>query len=656
MGKIGIILTVTALALGLSCDNPAYEQEQPPFYIELYINAYGYIGEGGTIFLDRETLEREITIMTWAEESGRLEAMHCYIDTTLLGTRTAPPFKWTWHTTEADTGDHTIQLVAVGSGDQERETSAQVTILMPTTAYFVVTSVDDGYDWNIGDGECVAYNGECTLRAAIQEANAIAGLDTITFNIPGAGPHTIRPNFALPPITDPVVIDGTTEPDFAGTPVIELDGRNAGETAGLAIEAGSSIVKGLTVNRFRHSGIDLIGSGSNRIEACFIGTDVTGTIPLGNGEDGVFVLDASNNFVGGTTAGSRNIISGNGGNGVSFIGGATGNRVQGNFIGTDVTGTRVLGNGNAGVMLGAPDNFVGGTTPAARNIISGNLEGITFPDDPNATGNQVQGNYIGTDLTGTASVPNGHGILILTAGNTIGGTVEGAGNLISGNTYFGIVLELVSPPVSENTIQGNLIGTDVTGTKALGNSAGIIINGGSDNTIVGLTAGAGNVIAFNKTDGINITPGTGNAILSNSIFDNSAASAYGLGIELNNDGPTLNDPGDADTGPNNLQNYPNITWAAINGSGELIIAYSIDSDVSHSAYPLTVQFFISDGSGEGKTLLGEDSYTATDYQTGTKSVNLGQATAIGYTASDAMVATATDNEGNTSEFSLRFPL
>ena len=114
---------------------------------------------------------------------------------------------------------------------------------------------------------------------------------------------------------------------------------------------------------------------------------------------------------------------------------------------------------------------------------------------------------------------------------------------------------------------------------------------------------------------------------------------------------TPNDIRDSDSGPNNLQNFPDITSVVINGSGDLMIEYLVDSDASNSAYPLTVQFFISDKAGEGKMLLGDDTFTTADFINEGKSLNLGLAATLGYTVGDGIVATATDADGNTSEFS-----
>jgi CSLREA domain-containing protein len=232
---------------------------------------------------------------------------------------------------------------------------------LPTT--FVVNSTGDAADANPGDGICqTRTRGQCTLRAAIQQANASPawGRHTITFNIPSPGPHTIAPAFvALPRITQPVVIDGYTQPGASpntnppGTASnavlkIELSGAGAGPFAtGLSISAGSSVVRGLAINRFAgRSGLHLDTGGDNLIEGNFIGTSLAGTTALGNGV-GVDVFSGSNNnLIGGTEAGARNVISGNTSHGVLLAG--TGSRVQGNAIGTDATGGVALGNTGRG--------------------------------------------------------------------------------------------------------------------------------------------------------------------------------------------------------------------------------------------------------------------------------------------------------------------
>ena len=336
-------------------------------------------------------------------------------------------------------------------------------------ATFTVNSTADP-----GDGICDGT--ECTLREAITAANANAGTDTIEFDIVGAGPHTISPASALPTITDPVIIDGTSEPDFGGTPVIELDGSGAGASVdGLNITAGGSTVKGLVINRFRNDGIELSGSSGNTIEGNYIGTDVSGTADLGNSNVGVLVIGAPNNTIGGTAAGTGNVISGNDQYGVYiYASGATGNQVQGNYIGTDKNGTAALGNSSIGVYIGnVPGNYIGGTATGAGNVISGNDQYGVRIEGSGATGNQVQGNYIGTDVTGTADLGNSYSGVSISSGasnNTIGGSTSGAGNTVAFNGDDGVRVD--GATTTANTISGNSIHSN--GGKGIEN-----INGGN---------------------------------------------------------------------------------------------------------------------------------------------------------------------------------
>jgi hypothetical protein len=251
-------------------------------------------------------------------------------------------------------------------------------VLLPQAAMtFTVTNTND--------------DGSDSLRQAIINANSNPGTDTIRFNIPESGVHTIPLASPLPVITDPVIIDRTTQPGVGGSPAIELDGTKATMPAGVAafqIRTGSTTVRGLVINRFPHDGI-VIETGENTvIEGNFIGTDASGTKALGNGFKGVAIFAASNNLIGGTTASARNIVSSNRTGGMLISGsGATGNQVQGNFIGTDVNGTANLGNTLAGVRVdnGATNNVIGGTTNGARDIISGNSvsAGVILADGNN---------------------------------------------------------------------------------------------------------------------------------------------------------------------------------------------------------------------------------------------------------------------------------
>ena len=230
-----------------------------------------------------------------------------------------------------------------------------------------------------------------TLRQAIEDANINAGPDQIVFSIPGAGPHTISPLSSFPDIVDTVSIDATTEPDFAGSPIVELDGTNAGASFALRLAPGSdgSEIRGLVINRFQDDAI-YVESSSNTIAGNYVGTDITGLVAAGN-SDGITLLNgASNNIIGGLTTADQNVLSGNADNGLTIADpGSSANQVLGNLIGLGVDGTSVVGNGAAGVSLtlGADGNFIGGDVAGARNIISGNVDGITITGPP--TSNNV---------------------------------------------------------------------------------------------------------------------------------------------------------------------------------------------------------------------------------------------------------------------------
>jgi CSLREA domain-containing protein len=392
---------------------------------------------------------------------------------------------------------------------------------------FTVNSTGDQPDANLADSpnRCdvnLANPGrQCTLRAAIQEANNTAGADRIEFSIGGsAGVKTIRPDSDLPNVTEALFIDGYSQPgarrntqQIGNNAVlrIQLDGTNA-DLLGLRIEASNCTVRGLVINRFA-GGIALFGNS---------------------------------------------------------------NRVAGNFIGTNAGGTQDLGNFFEGVGSSGANNTIGGTAPAARNLISGNGE-VGF--ETSGTGDQVLGNYIGTDRSGTQSLGNDQG----------------------GVWFF------------------------------------------SANNVVGGPADAANVIAFNGGAGVTVfnAGSTGNRILRNSIFSN-----VGLGIDLSGDGRTANDPApDADTGPNNLQNWP-VLNSARTGARVTRIRGTLESAPSQS---FILRFFSTPpGSpAEGKGFLGAKSVETDPAGHASFTFIPNKKVPIGRRAT----ATATDSGGNTSEFS-----
>jgi len=334
-------------------------------------------------------------------------------------------------------------------------------------ATFIVTSTSDAPDADTGDGVCDNGLGACTLRAAIEQANATVGLDTISFSI-GSGVQTIRPATALPAIMDAVVIDGTTQPGFAGKPIIELNGDAAPDYAdGLFILAGGSTVRGLVVNGF-NEGILLMFGGGNTVAGNFVGTNVAGTGADGN-FNGILISESTNNTIGGTTPADRNILSGNSSAGV-YVAGADGNTIMGNYVGTDYTGLVAIANDGGGVGVNnlGSGNLIGGVTQGAGNLISGNGNGGMFLGLV-AENNVVQGNLIGTDATGSTPLPNnGPGVAISSEGNnTVGGIVPGARNIISGNAGVGI---WAAGGPDGDTLRGNSVHSN--GGKGIYNPSG----------------------------------------------------------------------------------------------------------------------------------------------------------------------------------------
>jgi uncharacterized repeat protein (TIGR01451 family)/CSLREA domain-containing protein len=505
----------------------------------------------------------------------------------------------------------------------------------PPSAVFTVNSAAD-----TTPGACDA--ADCTLREAIIAANSNPGADTINFQI-GTGLQTINVTSALPLVSGSVTIDGTTQPGFTNKPLIELNGVSTGEgISGLTITGGNSTIRGLVINRFGEHGI-VLQSGGNVVEGNFIGTDSAGTSAAGNDMTGVLVGAGTNNRIGGASAASRNVISGNIAQGILFFGTATSaNQVQGNIIGLDFTGTSAIPNLSDGIeVLASPNNMI-----TAGNVISGNAGKGIFVLGSDSTGTVIEGNFIGTDITGTLPRGNnsdGVDISFQGANNQI------EGNVISGNGDNGVRIN----QGAGNSIKGNYIGVAANATSALGNGfKGVFIGTGASNTSVGGTAtGEGNIIAFNGDTGVVVESGTGNAIRSNSIFANGAVKG-GIGIDLGDNGVTPNDAGDGDTGANNLQNFPVITKAVSTVSGGSNIQGTLGSTPNMT---FTIEFFSNAtchavGNGEGQTLIGSTEVTTGG--SGDASFNVDFAASV--MPGRRITATATDSLGNTSEFSACF--
>lgn len=586
--------------------------------------------------------------------------------------------------------------------------------------------------------------------------------------------------------------------DITGNVALPNDG------AGVLISSGASNnLIGGTSARARNvisgnkTGVYLLNFNTtkNTIAGNYIGTNSTGTAALHNSEGGIFISNSPENLIGGTTSGSRNLISGNWRGGIVFGGansrfnnvqgnyiglnaagngrisnteagivlsspdnsiggftsntgqgagnvisgqsvgilmknpGAHNNKIQGNLIGTDATGTSSLSNRENGIVIssGAYNNLVGGSDSQARNVISSNTSGhggevlIDGAGVAEVTGNKVQGNYLGLDIQGSKIVRNGYGStgIIIRNGahdNFVGGFQQGEGNVIS-TTYFDVLVS--GSGTSRNVVQGNLIGTDATGLKVIGatsfavqlengasdnliggstsgarniivgaatginltdysesgtsgnriqgNWLGILANGAiptsriqrgigigdsgtpSSNRIGGIGAGEGNIIANTVNgDGVQVFHGVGNSIRGNSIYNNA-----GLGINLGTDYVTLNDAGDADSGPNELQNFPVLESAQFNSSvSKLEITGRLDGTPNHT---FAVDVYLNEtadpsGYGEGQIYVG-----SFDVNTNSGVATFQQTLTIPADAKGTFVtATATDNaSGSTSEFSKR---
>lgn len=451
---------------------------------------------------------------------------------------------------------------------------------------------------------------ECTLRAAIQESNFTTEKEFIAFDIPATDPNcdpethvcTIFPGTTLPPITRPTAINGYTQPGSSFNTLavgnnavlkVQLDGsRASGGTSAGGLEilnSSDSLILGLVINGFSGAGITISGDTSSGPTIAFD------------------------------------------------------NRLAGNFIGTDPSGKQDRGNGSSGVVIGSGsfNTVVGGTSPLERNLISGNgVRGVNILSG--SAGTKVEGNYIGTDRSGKADLGNtGSGVVAEGSNsNTVGGATTGAGNLVAGNGGNGVGLL-----GSDNKVLGNRIGITASGTGPLGNDkVGLALVSAVDTFVGDGTSVGSNTIAFNVADGVEISgSSSGDVVSRNSVFSNGK-----LGIDLTGGtqdavGNTANDPGDADSGPNGLQNKPLITSAKKNATGKIVITGKLSSALARA---FKVQFYANSSGNEGKRFIGEKAVT-TDSSSGSVSFKF---SAKGAALGQKITATATGLEG-TSEFS-----
>ncbi len=567
---------------------------------------------------------------------------------------------------------------------------------------------------------------DCTLREAILAANETTDLDEIVFDIKGqAPPYTIKLQIggASLIIQNPVFINGNSQQDRNGKPAIEIDySESQVGIGGISIVgAGDSVVRGLvmytsrTLEQGDWAAIYTERSSNNRIEGNYLGLDAQNQHRT-RGYSGVFIgAGSAGNKIGGTAPGARNVIAGHRFNIASYSG--KDSRVQGNFIGTDLTGARPLvdwrggngilfsgagnliggtdpgarnvisagnhthiwlynGNGNViqgnyigpdpdgnainiagnlmtGVLISATskDNTIGGTTPNARNVIGGcGYRGIEISGE-DTSNNLVEGNYIGTDATGLAPFPNGDGIFVFGTANTLI-----RDNVLSGNLQNGLNLAFKPQDIDKDNVrtefakstgvvsQRNLIGTDVTGNRPLGNGGHgiLVVNKNQVHRI------ENNLIAYNHGTGVFIpdgdVPGFQILISGNSIFGNG-----GIGIALNQEGGSRNEQRQEANRANNGQNFPKLA-RILNDGQNTIITGTLAAPPREG---FRVEFFFNGGSRcrpEGKLFVYSASLFPKDVSPdGSFTISIPKLIPGGYISSTA--TSGTSGGGNTSEFS-----
>lgn len=560
-------------------------------------------------------------------------------------------------------GDWDLEY-SVGQIDQPTAFTQQVTEQWQhVLASFIVTNTAD--------------TGAGSLRDAITSANAAPGEDSIVFQIAAGlvnGEHTISLATALPTITDRLTIDASTDPAFSGTPVIAIVG-NGLSGHGLTFDSGADIstVRGLIIRDFVGDGIHIMTGADNlQILGNYIGSlNAAGEnagAGTGNVGTGVYT-EGLGTVIGGNTVLDRNVISGNV-YGI-YLSGASGSMVRGNYVGSNATGLLGVGNTGYGVVVGTGTSVVGIGDVAASygNLIVGSgsdalrIEGT-------ATDITVLNNRIGVMADGSGTIRNdGNGILVTATGTVTIGQV-GHGNWIAATGLDGI---LVSNSNSQITIQANRIGTDLAGTANWGtNDYGIELSSGLSNGLIGGgQTGEGNVIAFSgqggvKSAGIAVTGfATGASIIGNVLYRN-----VGAGIDLNADGVTANDPGDADSGPNFMLNYPVITTASYDGS-TLLFNYTLDVPPANTPFRIDLYGVapgnIDASNGEATVYLGyvigtTDGFgqiSATNQSIATTLLGAGYSITATATRVDNLALLNSDQRaahGPTSELSLNYSL
>jgi len=564
-------------------------------------------------------------------------------------------------------------------------------------------------------------SGTGSLYAAITSANTAPGAPhSIVFNIPVSDPNynasqgvwiiNITNSSRLPYIIGSnITIDGTTQTTNVGNnnpegPEIVLAGGGSTDFCFFAMNAANITIRGFNIRQFTY-GIQVSGSTSTGcvIAGNYIGTNEDASDTAGCYIGVEFLNYAGYATIGGLNAADRNIISGNEHIGLRLLS-SSHNTVINNYIGIDRTGTVALRNYD-GLSLEAftQYNQIGGNTPAARNVISGNVAYGLPLIGYDTQHNIIQGNYIGTNAAGTEAVANTYGILFDDGShyNTVGGLGNGEGNLLSGNSGYGLFL--YNNGTTENWCYGNLIGTDFSGTSAVPNGNGVVIDGiatrhildknvisgniqngiaihitgtnehhitrnligtditgtlplGNGGDGIRIAEGgqynmiggpdSGNVIAYNGGNGITVLTAAdyGNTFSENLIYGNAQS-----GIDLYPQGVTDNDAGDSDTGANQLMNFPVLDSASFDAGSDKTTVYG------HLNHPLAqycqIELFGSSGDASSHGQANEYLGAVSPASGGNFSFEI-----MNVIAWDFVTATATDSSGNTSEFALNLEL
>jgi hypothetical protein len=511
---------------------------------------------------------------------------------------------------------------------------------------YVVNATDDAPDLSTADGLCLTSGGRCTLRAALQQDQADGGVSTISFNISGGGPHTIQVGGVLPTLAaGGTTINGYSEPGSspntssrASNAVlrIEVRGNGTGGAEALVVTSGDNTIRGLAMFNHRVN-IRIAGAGAsdNVVAGNFLGTNAAASFQASSANAnsaGVIIRsNAASNRVGGTSAADRNVISGNAGRAVmvnvpnEVASGTAQNLITGNIIGLAPSGSAQRANLGHAIDMNSGAN----RTQVVDNVISGNSgSAVEVSHGTTTADNEIQDNRIGTDLTGASSPgyarngSSGHPNIRIEDGAD--DTVV-QGNVIGGGANGGIKVNAITRPALGTRIVDNRIGVSTTGANIGNSQFGVQVEGGSADTEI-----AGNTIAFNGV-GVRVVGNTTDrvTISENSMFGNS-----GLGIDLLPAGVTPNDSGDGDEGPNDLLNVP-------------VLEFVDPSEVrARACGRCRIEVFLADTeasgqSGEGRELV----VSGTTNSSGVVTLDLPS------DARDrAITATATDGDGNTSEF------